>query len=79
MKPGDLVRVLPRIRTEAEAETTGGGWRGRIDGGVDTIFIEPGAIGVVIVGDPSYSHLVTFGDRTCWLAVLSLEALNEAG
>ena len=83
MKPGDLVRVIdPWIRTEEESwgrDTTTRGWRGRIDGEVDTIFIEWGAIGVVIDADPSFSHLVTFGDRTCWLDALSLERINEAG
>lgn len=83
MRKGALVRVIdPWIRTEEVVgvkSMPGSGWRGQIDGRADTITIEFGAIGVVIVDDPSYSHLVTFGDRTCWLDVLSLEVLNEAG
>jgi hypothetical protein len=76
MNKGALVRV---IDPSASSAFLGRGWLGRIDGGVGTIFIEIGALGVVIDVGGGPSRLVTFGDRTCWLDSLSLETLNEAG
>jgi hypothetical protein len=81
MHKGALVRVIDRriragVRAAAPRRTAA---LGRIDGTVETIFIEWGALGVVIDVGGGASRLITFGDRTCWLDSLSLEVLSEAG
>ena len=77
LSPGDLVSVTHRgdiINPNPE------GFWGRTE--TTHVFIECGTPGVVIDTRhwPSWGgeHLVNFGDRTCWMAIGTLESADES-